>query len=145
MSCASQSAQRSQCMRYVSCIVDCPYEGAIDPKQVAKVTKRLLDMGCYEFSLGETIGTATPDRVQKVWDACLGEVDAKVLSRSFPQCLRHGDYQYKSVLLCNRHSVFDSSIAGLGWLSVCQRCIRQCVYRRLVLYYPKWVLKEVCS
>lgn len=50
---------------YVSCIVDCPYEGAIAPEQVVKVVKRLYDMGCYEVSLGETIGTATPDRVQK--------------------------------------------------------------------------------
>ena len=41
---------------YVSCMVDCPYEGAIDPKQVAKVTQQLLDMGCYEVSLGDTIG-----------------------------------------------------------------------------------------
>ena len=55
---------------YVSCMVDCPYEGAIDPQQVAKVSKRLLDMGCYEVSLGETIGTATPDRVKMVWAIC---------------------------------------------------------------------------
>ena len=68
---------------YVSCMVDCPYEGAIDPKQVAKVTQQLLDMGCYEVSLGETIGTATPDRVKKVWDACLAQVDAKVLAGHF--------------------------------------------------------------
>ncbi len=42
---------------YVSCIVDCPYEGAIAPSKVAHVSQRLLDMGCYEVSLGETIGT----------------------------------------------------------------------------------------
>ena len=98
---------------YVSCMVDCPYEGAIDPKQVAKVTQQLLDMGCYEVSLGETIGTATPDRVQKVWDACLAEVDAKVLAGHF-----HNTYGmaianiYQSLLQGIR--VFDSSIAGLG-------------------------------
>ena len=98
---------------YVSCMVDCPYEGAIDPKQVAKVTQQLLDMGCYEVSLGETIGTATPDRVQKVWDACLAQVDAKVLAGHF-----HNTYGmaianiYQSLLQGIR--VFDSSIAGLG-------------------------------
>ena len=48
---------------YVSCIVDCPYEGAINPQKVAEVTSKLIDLGCYEVSLGETIGTATPDRV----------------------------------------------------------------------------------
>lgn len=68
---------------YVSCIVDCPYEGAIAPEQVVKVVKRLYDMGCYEVSLGETIGTATPDRVQKVWQACLAELDSKVLAGHF--------------------------------------------------------------
>ena len=68
---------------YVSCMVDCPYEGAIDPQQVAKVSKRLLDMGCYEVSLGETIGTATPDRVKKVWDVCLAELDSQVLAGHF--------------------------------------------------------------
>ena len=98
---------------YVSCMVDCPYEGAIDPKQVVKVTQRLLDMGCYEVSLGETIGTATPNRVKKVWDACLSEIDAKVLAGHF-----HNTYGmaianiYQSLLQGIR--VFDSSIAGLG-------------------------------
>lgn len=98
---------------YVSCMVDCPYEGAIDPKQVAKVSKRLLDMGCYEVSLGETIGTATPDRVKMVWDACLAELDSQVLAGHF-----HNTYGmaianiYQSLNQGIR--VFDSSIAGLG-------------------------------
>ena len=98
---------------YVSCMVDCPYEGAIDPKQVVKVTQRLLEMGCYEVSLGETIGTATPDRVKNVGEACLAELDAKVLAGHF-----HNTYGmaianiYQSLLQGIR--VFDSSIAGLG-------------------------------
>lgn len=98
---------------YVSCMVDCPYEGTIDPKQVVKVTQRLLEMGCYEVSLGETIGTATPDRVKNVWEACLAELDAKVLAGHF-----HNTYGmaianiYQSLLQGIR--VFDSSIAGLG-------------------------------
>lgn len=98
---------------YVSCIVDCPYEGAIAPKQVVKVVKRLYDMGCYEVSLGETIGTATPDRVQKVWQACLAELESKVLAGHF-----HNTYGmaianiYQSLQQGIR--VFDSSLAGLG-------------------------------
>ncbi|OTG61922.1 hydroxymethylglutaryl-CoA lyase [Acinetobacter sp. ANC 3903] len=98
---------------YVSCMVDCPYEGAIDPKQVVKVTQRLLEMGCYEVSLGETIGTATPDRVKNAWEACLAQIDAKVLAGHF-----HNTYGmaianiYQSLLQGIR--VFDSSIAGLG-------------------------------
>ncbi|UOB51052.1 hydroxymethylglutaryl-CoA lyase [Acinetobacter junii] len=98
---------------YVSCMVDCPYEGAIDPKQVVNVVKRLHDMGCYEISLGETIGTATPDRVQKVWQACLAELDSKILAGHF-----HNTYGmaianiYQSLQQGIR--IFDSSLAGLG-------------------------------
>ncbi|MGR0304073.1 hydroxymethylglutaryl-CoA lyase [Acinetobacter beijerinckii] len=98
---------------YVSCMVDCPYEGAIDPKQVVNVVKRLHDMGCYEISLGETIGTATPDRVQNVWQACLAELDSKILAGHF-----HNTYGmaianiYQSLQQGIR--VFDSSLAGLG-------------------------------
>ncbi|EFF82526.1 HMGL-like protein [Acinetobacter haemolyticus ATCC 19194] len=98
---------------YVSCMVDCPYEGAIDPKQVVNVVKRLHDMGCYEISLGETIGTATPDQVQKVWQACLAELDSKILAGHF-----HNTYGmaianiYQSLQQGIR--VFDSSLAGLG-------------------------------
>lgn len=98
---------------YVSCMVDCPYEGAIDPEQVARVSKRLLEMGCYEVSLGETIGTATPDRVKKVWEVCLAEMDNQVLAGHF-----HNTYGmaianiYQSLTQGIR--IFDSSIAGLG-------------------------------
>jgi len=98
---------------YVSCVVDCPYEGAIDPKQVSKVVTRLFDMGCYEVSLGETIGTATPNRVKKMWEACLSELDAQFMAGHF-----HNTYGmaianiYQSLEQGIR--IFDSSIAGLG-------------------------------
>ena len=110
---AAAKANGIEVRGYVSCMVDCPYEGAIDPQQVVKVSKRLLDMGCYEVSLGETIGTATPDRVKKVWDACLAELDSQVLAGHF-----HNTYGmaianiYQSLNQGIR--VFDSSIAGLG-------------------------------
>lgn len=98
---------------YVSCVVDCPYEGAIDPIMVADVSARLLDMGCYEVSLGETIGTATPDKVAKVWQACLAHADAKLLAGHF-----HNTY---GMAIANVAAsldfgirTFDASIAGLG-------------------------------
>lgn len=98
---------------YVSCVVDCPYEGAIAPQQVATVAKRLFEMGCYEISLGETIGTATPNRVKAMLDACLTELDANVLAGHY-----HNTYGmaianiYQSLQQGIR--VFDSSVAGLG-------------------------------
>lgn len=98
---------------YVSCIVDCPYEGAIDPEKVAEVSAKLIDLGCYEVSLGETIGTATPNRVAKVWDACLKQIDTHFLAGHF-----HNTYGmaianiFQSLQQGIR--IFDSSIAGLG-------------------------------
>lgn len=109
----SAKANQIKVRGYVSCMVDCPYEGAIDPEQVARVSKRLLEMGCYEVSLGETIGTATPDRVKKVWEVCLAEMDSQVLAGHF-----HNTYGmaianiYQSLTQGIR--IFDSSIAGLG-------------------------------
>lgn len=98
---------------YVSCIVDCPYEGAIKSDKVAYVAKRLLDMGCYEVSLGETIGTATPDRVAKVWDACLKHIAPDHLAGHF-----HNTYgmAIANIYQSLQHGIrtFDSSIAGLG-------------------------------
>ena len=98
---------------YVSCIVDCPYEGAINPQKVAEVTSKLIDLGCYEVSLGETIGTATPDRVANVWNACLERIEPQFLAGHF-----HNTYGmaianiYQSLQQGIR--IFDSSISGLG-------------------------------
>ncbi|WP_151982290.1 hydroxymethylglutaryl-CoA lyase [Acinetobacter guerrae] len=106
-------AQNIRVRGYVSCVVDCPYEGAIAPEQVVKVVKRLYDIGCYEVSLGETIGTATPDRVKTLWQACLAELNSDILAGHF-----HNTYGmaivniYQSLQQGIR--VFDSSLAGLG-------------------------------
>ncbi|MDQ9010811.1 hydroxymethylglutaryl-CoA lyase [Acinetobacter gerneri] len=98
---------------YVSCVVDCPYEGAISPEQVTQVVTKLFDMGCYEISLGETIGTATPDRVKRLWASVLNEIDSKFLAGHF-----HNTYGmaianiYQSLKQGIR--IFDSSVSGLG-------------------------------
>lgn len=47
-------------VRYVSCVLGCPYQGPVHPDVVANVAKKLLDMGCYEISLGDTIGVGNP-------------------------------------------------------------------------------------
>ena len=52
-------------------MVGCPYEGAIDPKKVASVAKLLYDMGCYEISLGDTIGVGTPGSTARMLDEVL--------------------------------------------------------------------------
>jgi hydroxymethylglutaryl-CoA lyase len=98
---------------YVSCIVDCPYQGAVAPEQVAQLAKKLYELGCYEISLGETIGTATPDRVARVWDACLKQLPAQALAGHF-----HNSYgmAIANIYQSLQHGIriFDSSIAGIG-------------------------------
>merc|ERR1712112_644352 len=59
---------------YVSCVVGCPYEGKIQPEKVAWVAKTLYDMGCYEISLGDTIGVGTPGSIAAMLDAVLQQV-----------------------------------------------------------------------
>ena len=98
---------------YVSCVVACPYEGAIDPAKTAWVAKKLYEMGCYEVSLGDTIGAGTPASVQRMIEACAKEVPIARLAGHY-----HDTYGmaianiYASLEL--GMAVFDSSIAGLG-------------------------------
>lgn len=98
---------------YVSCVVGCPYEGAIPATQVAEVVARLHDMGCYEISLGDTIGTGTPASIQRMLEACLKRLPVERLAGHY-----HDTYGmaianiYASMELGMR--VFDSSVAGLG-------------------------------
>jgi hydroxymethylglutaryl-CoA lyase len=98
---------------YVSCVVDCPYEGPIAPAAVASVARTLLDLGCYEISLGETIGTATPGRVQAMLATVAAAVPREKLAVHF-----HDTYgQALANLMAALEqgiAAADSSVAGLG-------------------------------
>ncbi|HEX5092161.1 MAG TPA: hydroxymethylglutaryl-CoA lyase [Burkholderiales bacterium] len=98
---------------YISCVLDCPYEGPIAPRKVAGVARALYDMGCYELSLGDTIGTGTPMRTQRMIEACASEVPVGKLAGHY-----HDTY---GQALANIYAslemgvaTFDSSVAGLG-------------------------------
>ena len=99
---------------YVSCVLGCPYEGDIDPKKVAKVSKRLLDAGAYEISLGDTIGVGTPEKTKTMLRCVL---DAGVPKEKIALHM-HDTY---GQALANIYAglqigvnVIDSSVAGLG-------------------------------
>jgi hydroxymethylglutaryl-CoA lyase len=98
---------------YVSCAVDCPYEGEINPEQVAKVAYTLFEMGCYEISLGDTIGTATPLRSLKMIDAVAKQIPHEYLAVHF-----HDTYgqAIANIYAALEHGiqVIDSSVSGLG-------------------------------
>ena len=98
---------------YVSVVIDCPYEGAVKPQVVAQVAHQLQQMGCYEISLGDTIGTATPGRMLQMLNAVQNSVPVSQLAGhchdTYGQALAN-----VMVLLQAGVSTFDSSVAGLG-------------------------------
>lgn len=98
---------------YVSCVVGCPIEGAVSPSKVAYVAKELVDMGCFEISLGDTIGVGTPGTVIPMLDAVTQVVPVERLAVHF-----HDTYgQALSNILVSLQmgiSIVDSSVSGLG-------------------------------
>ena len=98
---------------YVSCVLGCPYEGNVSAHQVAAVAKELYAMGCYEVSLGDTIGTGTPTATRAMFEAVTADVPREKLAGHF-----HDTYGQALVniyaSLQEGIAVFDSSIAGLG-------------------------------
>lgn len=98
---------------YVSCVLGCPYEGEVSPAAVAAVAARLFELGCYEVSLGDTVGVGSPGKARLMVDAVANKVPLERLAVHF-----HDTY---GQALANIHavlergiSVVDSSVAGLG-------------------------------
>ncbi|WP_456293090.1 hydroxymethylglutaryl-CoA lyase [Pseudomonas sp. AK106] len=98
---------------YVSCVLGCPYEGDISPKQVASVANELFAMGCYEVSLGDTIGTGTPGATRTLFDVVAGQIPRGKLAGHFHDTYGQALANLYASLLEGIH-VFDSSVAGLG-------------------------------
>ncbi|MCD6043770.1 MAG: isopropylmalate/homocitrate/citramalate synthase [Burkholderiales bacterium] len=98
---------------YVSCVLGCPYEGEVAPARVAEVAGALYDMGCYEISLGDTIGVGTPGKARAMIEACARRVPLERLAGHY-----HDTY---GQALANIYAsleagvtTFDASVAGLG-------------------------------
>tara|TARA_Y100000052_G_scaffold14371_1_gene14032 strand:+ start:42174 stop:43070 length:897 start_codon:yes stop_codon:yes gene_type:complete len=98
---------------YVSCVMGCPYQGDISPKAVTQVSKALLDMGCYEISLGDTIGAGTPRATSLLLEDVLKDIPAQKLAAHF-----HDTYGQALVNLYKALeygiATIDSAVAGLG-------------------------------
>lgn len=98
---------------YVSCVLGCPYEGEIAPQKVAEVAATLSQMGCYEISLGDTIGTGTPLKARAMIEQVAARVPVAQLAAHF-----HDTYGQALVnlyaVLEQGVSVIDSSVSGLG-------------------------------
>ena len=98
---------------YVSCVVECPYDGPTEPAKVAEVVERLQALGCYEVSLGDTVGRATPDGIRAML--------AAVLEVAEPTYLAGHYHDTGGMALDNIETsldmglrVFDAAVGGLG-------------------------------
>jgi len=98
---------------YVSVVVTCPYSGRVDYKSVRDVTRELLDMGCYEVSLGDTTGTGNPTSVGNMLDVTLGMNPVEKLAGHFHDTFGMGVANSMTALSAGIRTL-DSSISGLG-------------------------------
>ncbi|MBW4965768.1 hydroxymethylglutaryl-CoA lyase [Pseudoalteromonas sp. CR1] len=98
---------------YVSCVVGCPYEGDIDPKAVLDVTQKLLDLGCYEVSLGDTIGVGTAKKVTQLIELLLMHIDSSKLAVHFHDTYGQALTNIYAALSLGISTV-DAAVAGLG-------------------------------
>jgi len=98
---------------YVSCVTDCPYDGATPPEKVAEVAGKLFELGCYEISLGDTIGAGTPETIAAMLDAVLKTVPADKLAGHYHDTKGRA-LDNIEVSLDKGLRTFDSAVGGLG-------------------------------
>jgi hydroxymethylglutaryl-CoA lyase len=98
---------------YISCVSHCPYEDTVDPKKVAQIAKQLIEMGCYEVSLGDTTGKGNPDQTIKIVNECLTFTTPDKLAGHFHDTFKNA---LDNIRVCLDHGIrtFDSSVGGLG-------------------------------
>ncbi|MEN8642944.1 hydroxymethylglutaryl-CoA lyase [Pseudomonas sichuanensis] len=106
-------AQGVRVRGYVSCVLGCPYEGRISAEQVAPVARALHQMGCYEVSLGDTIGSGTAGDTRRLFEVVSRQVPREQLAGHFHDTYGQALANVYASLL-EGIAVFDSSVAGLG-------------------------------
>ena len=111
--CESALSRGVRVRGYISCVLGCPYEGKIEPASVLKVANKLIQMGCYEISLGDTIGVGTPARARQLLETVASKVSMDKLALHF-----HDTYgqALANIYACLELgvAVIDSSVSGLG-------------------------------
>lgn len=98
---------------YISCVLGCPYEGQIAPEKVTKVAKELYDLGCYEVSLGDTIGVGTPNKSKQLIETVAREIPLEKLAVHFHDTNGQAIANISAVLEQGVRNI-DASVAGLG-------------------------------
>jgi hydroxymethylglutaryl-CoA lyase len=98
---------------YISCVTECPYDGPVEPSEVARLAELLHGAGCDEISLGDTIGTAYPEQVARMLEAVVQRVPAGLLAGHFHDTAGRALANIDASLDYGLR-IFDASIAGLG-------------------------------
>lgn len=98
---------------YVSVVTDCPYDGAIAPEAVARVVAALRDLGCYEVSLGDTIGQGRPETISAMLEAVLNELPPERLAGHYHDTAGRALENIEASLALGLR-VFDAAVGGLG-------------------------------
>ena len=111
--CEAAKAAGIRVRGYVSCVLGCPYEGEIAPAKVAHVSQRLAALGCYEISLGDTIGVGTPAKAERMIEAVAAVVPRERLAVHFHDTYGQALANILAALEAGIATV-DSSVAGLG-------------------------------
>ena len=98
---------------YISCVSHCPYEGQVNPQKVAEIAKHLIEMGCYEVSLGDTTGKGSPNVTSGVLEECLKVLTSDKLAGHFHDTFQNA---LNNIQLCLEKGIktFDASVGGLG-------------------------------
>jgi hydroxymethylglutaryl-CoA lyase len=111
--CSAAKKNNLRVRAYISCTLGCPYEGNVDPNHVAWLASRLVELGCYEISLGDTIGVGTPGKAQEMVDCVARRVQHERLAAHFHDT--YGQALANILAVMERGiTVVDSSVAGLG-------------------------------
>jgi hydroxymethylglutaryl-CoA lyase len=111
--CAAAAADGVPVRGYVSCVIDCPFDGPVAPAAVARLAEALAEMGCFEISLGDTLGRATPERVDAMLTAVLAVLPADRLAGHFHDTAGRA-LENVEVALARGLRVFDAAVGGLG-------------------------------
>jgi hydroxymethylglutaryl-CoA lyase len=121
---------------YVSCALDCPYEGEVAPKAVADVAVRLQDIGCFEIAVADTIGRGTPARTARMLDAVLSRVPAEHLAGHFHDT---GGMAIANVAVAFEKgiTVFDGAVGGLGGCPYAPGAAGNLATEKLVAYFEE--------
>jgi hydroxymethylglutaryl-CoA lyase len=111
--CSAALAEDVKVRGYISCVTDCPFDGPTPPASVARVAAALRDMGCYEISLGDTIGQGRPETVAAMLEAVLDELPAARLAGHYHDTAGRALANIE-VSLDKGLRVFDAAVGGLG-------------------------------